>query len=72
MEYKNLEAATNNFSKDYLVGEGGSSRVYKAKLRSGSCGAIKVLIDDHHTMSEFQVKSKPLKIGVCCKVGMYP
>nr|POE75081.1 receptor-like cytosolic serine/threonine-protein kinase rbk2 [Quercus suber] len=38
-----LEAATNNFSHDNLIGEGGYAKVYKGALEDGQLVAIKRL-----------------------------
>ncbi|KAL8462004.1 hypothetical protein ACS0TY_033186 [Phlomoides rotata] len=41
--YKELKAATNEFSPENKIGEGGFGSVYKGKLRNGQMAAIKVL-----------------------------
>ncbi|PWA58332.1 Concanavalin A-like lectin/glucanase, subgroup [Artemisia annua] len=39
--YNDLVSATNNFSQDYKIGEGGFGEVYKGKLNDGEVVAIK-------------------------------
>ncbi|EPS61742.1 hypothetical protein M569_13052 [Genlisea aurea] len=41
--FKELKIATNNFSTENMLGEGGFGCVYKAKLRNGTMAAVKVL-----------------------------
>ncbi|XP_059658226.1 probable receptor-like protein kinase At1g80640 [Cornus florida] len=41
MDYKLLEAATNNFEESNILGEGGFGCVYKAQLGDNSHGAVK-------------------------------
>ncbi|KAJ4764586.1 Protein kinase superfamily protein [Rhynchospora pubera] len=41
--FRELAAATKNFKKDCLVGEGGFGRVYKGRLESGQIVAVKQL-----------------------------
>ncbi|KAL6492888.1 hypothetical protein OROGR_032647 [Orobanche gracilis] len=41
--YKDLKAATNNFSEDYKVGEGSFGAVYRAMLKNGTNVAVKKL-----------------------------
>nr|KAJ0218362.1 hypothetical protein LSAT_V11C300111700 [Lactuca sativa] len=40
---QDLESATNNFSREYLIGEGGYSEVYKGHLEDGQLIAVKRL-----------------------------
>ncbi|CAH1415008.1 unnamed protein product [Lactuca virosa] len=40
---EDLESATNNFSREYLIGEGGYSEVYKGHLEDGQLIAVKRL-----------------------------
>lgn len=42
-KFGELQAATNNFNQESLIGEGTSARVYKAKLKNGKILAIKKL-----------------------------
>ncbi|XP_068657257.1 cold-responsive protein kinase 1-like [Aristolochia californica] len=41
--YKELRAATQDFSPDFKIGEGGFGSVYKGTLKGGEAAAIKVL-----------------------------
>ncbi|KAL6570413.1 hypothetical protein OROMI_014927 [Orobanche minor] len=41
--YKDLKAATNNFSEDYKLGEGSFGAVYRAMLKNGTTVAVKKL-----------------------------
>ncbi|XP_047334469.1 cold-responsive protein kinase 1-like [Impatiens glandulifera] len=41
--YKELRAATNDFSASNKIGEGGFGAVYKGRLKDGTLGALKVL-----------------------------
>lgn len=41
--YKDLKAATNNFSEDYKLGEGSFGAVYRATLKNGTTVAVKKL-----------------------------
>ncbi|KAK2980776.1 hypothetical protein RJ640_009561 [Escallonia rubra] len=41
--YKDLKSATNNFSEEYKLGEGGSGDVYKGIVKNGSIVAVKKL-----------------------------
>ncbi|XP_021661651.1 probable receptor-like protein kinase At1g80640 isoform X2 [Hevea brasiliensis] len=43
MEYELLEAATNNFQENNLLGEGGHGRVYKARVNEKLLAAVKKL-----------------------------
>eukprot|EP00250_Pteridium_aquilinum_P007281 c17032_g1_i1 orf=332-2416(-) len=47
-----LQAATNNFNQENLIGEGSSARVYKAKLKNGKILAIKKLDSSIQTVHE--------------------
>lgn len=44
-----LRRATNNFSPELLIGEGGHSKVYRAKLDDGQAAAVKVLDISPHS-----------------------
>ncbi|XP_030440711.1 cold-responsive protein kinase 1 [Syzygium oleosum] len=41
--YKQLKAATDDFSEAYKIGEGGFGSVYKGRLKGGKIAALKVL-----------------------------
>lgn len=41
--YKELELATNGFSKHNVIGNGGFGRVFRGTLSDGTVAAIKVL-----------------------------
>jgi len=41
--YKQLEAVTNNFHPDFILGEGSAGTVFKAELLDGSYAAVKVI-----------------------------
>merc|ERR1712129_130362 len=43
--YEDLATATNNFSKDGCLGEGGAGAVFRGKLWGGTEVAVKVLLD---------------------------
>ncbi|CAM6082859.1 unnamed protein product [Calypogeia fissa] len=43
MDFSKLQAATDNFSQANLLGEGGSARVFRAKLDGGDYGAVKLI-----------------------------
>lgn len=45
IEYQYIEAATNNFSENNVLGQGGRGRVYKARFNEKSLAAVK-RIDD--------------------------
>ncbi|KAJ6807301.1 receptor protein kinase TMK1 [Iris pallida] len=51
--YKELRRATSNFSSEYLIGKGGSSRVYKGCLSDGKELAVKVLKQSEDVLKEF-------------------
>ncbi|KAH7284938.1 hypothetical protein KP509_33G003200 [Ceratopteris richardii] len=47
-----LQAATNNFSQEKLIGEGTSARVYKATLKNGKILAVKKLDSSIQTVHD--------------------
>ncbi|XP_020202603.1 MDIS1-interacting receptor like kinase 2-like isoform X2 [Cajanus cajan] len=53
--YENIIEATNGFDDKYLIGEGGSASVYKAKLPTGQTVAVKKL---HEVPNEERVDLK--------------
>lgn len=56
-QYEELQLATNYFSKDYLIGEGGSSRVYKGCLANGEKIAIKLSKLSNETSKDFLLEA---------------
>lgn len=58
MEYQLLEAATNNFQENNLLGEGGHGRVYKAHFNDKFHAAVKKLEGiGQDVQREFEVTS---------------
>ncbi|XP_058094359.1 probably inactive leucine-rich repeat receptor-like protein kinase At5g48380 [Magnolia sinica] len=53
MRLNNLLKATNNFSKDNIIGSGRAGTVYKAMLLDGSSLAIRRLHDSEYSHKEF-------------------
>ncbi|CAN6476175.1 unnamed protein product [Victoria cruziana] len=51
--YEVLARATSQFTSDNLVGKGGSSRVYKGRLRDGKELAVKILKSSNDAWKEF-------------------
>lgn len=47
-----LRYATNNFSPDMVIGEGGHSKVYRATLEDGRGAAVKVLKTTRHSVND--------------------
>ncbi|KAJ4777280.1 Nodulation receptor kinase [Rhynchospora pubera] len=65
-----IQNATNNFSPDFRIGQGGSGMVYKAKLENGPVVAVKhsklslvflFLKYDKHTSAELQNEIKTMQ-----------
>ncbi|XP_075511047.1 putative receptor-like protein kinase At1g80640 isoform X1 [Primulina tabacum] len=55
IEYQILVAATNNFSEDNLLGEGGLGRVYEARFNNNLRAAVKeILIGGQEVEREFE------------------
>ncbi|XP_073292015.1 probable receptor-like protein kinase At1g80640 isoform X2 [Primulina huaijiensis] len=55
IEYQILVAATNNFSEDNLLGEGGLGRVYEARFNNNLHAAVKeILIGGQEAEREFE------------------
>ncbi|CAL2279783.1 unnamed protein product [Prunus armeniaca] len=48
-----LRYATNNFNSAMVIGEGGHSKVYRAKLGDGQDAAVKVLKSSHYSAVDF-------------------
>ncbi|KAL9668256.1 hypothetical protein QQ045_002635 [Rhodiola kirilowii] len=61
-----LQAATNNFSRENLIGEGGYSEVYKGQLEDGSHVAIKRLSGE---MSEEMTADFLSELGIIVHVN---
>ncbi|OAY47404.1 protein NSP-INTERACTING KINASE 2 [Manihot esculenta] len=53
-QFKELQVATNNFSRKNLVGEGGFGNVYKGYLQDGTVVAVKRLKDGNAIAGEIQ------------------
>ncbi|KAJ8647348.1 hypothetical protein MRB53_000371 [Persea americana] len=51
--YQELQSATSNFSKDNMIGKGGSSQVYKGQLPNGKELAVKILKPSEDAVKEF-------------------
>ncbi|XP_028763710.1 cold-responsive protein kinase 1-like isoform X1 [Neltuma alba] len=77
--YKELRIATERFSPENKIGQGGFGSVYKGKLRDGTLAAIKVLsADSHQGVREFLTEIKVItsiehenlvKLFGCCVEG---
>ncbi|CAH2050118.1 unnamed protein product, partial [Thlaspi arvense] len=75
-----LSSATNGFSQDMVIGEGGNSRVYLAELEDGRAAAVKVLRDTEssvddlfrevETLSGLKHKNVVQLFGYCYGKGM--
>ncbi|KAF2312780.1 hypothetical protein GH714_040021 [Hevea brasiliensis] len=53
-QFKEIQAATNNFSRKNLIGEGGFGNVYKGCLQDGTVVAVKRLKDGNAIAGEIQ------------------
>ncbi|KAB1216500.1 hypothetical protein CJ030_MR4G023087 [Morella rubra] len=79
--YKELQAATNDFSRANKIGEGGFGSVYKGTLKNGSVAAIKVLsAHSSQGLREFLTEIKVIsevehdnlvKLYGCCAEGSH-
>ncbi|XP_048234462.1 probable receptor-like protein kinase At1g80640 [Ricinus communis] len=58
MEYQLLEAATNNFRENNLLGEGGHGSIYKARFSDKLLAAVKKLEGGQDVEREFQNELK--------------
>ncbi|XP_062011553.1 cold-responsive protein kinase 1-like [Rosa rugosa] len=77
--YKELQNATENFSEDNKIGQGGFGSVYKGTLKDGSVAAIKVLSGDSRQgsrefLTEIEVIASVdhenlVKLYGCCAEG---
>ncbi|KAH6835262.1 hypothetical protein C2S53_012426 [Perilla frutescens var. hirtella] len=76
--YANVQAATDNFSFDNFIGEGGYGIVYRGKLNDGQFVAVKVQKETKaQSCAEFLAEVYPLSfarhtnivtlLGYCCK-----
>lgn len=76
--YSEIKLATENFSKEYLLGEGGYGLVYKGKLKDGQLIAAKVrkesssqgLAEFHseiYVLNFARHKNIVMLLGYCCK-----
>ncbi|THG03754.1 hypothetical protein TEA_021348 [Camellia sinensis var. sinensis] len=61
MRLSDLMKATNNFSKDYIIGSGRTGSMYRATLEDGTSLMVKRLQDTQH--SEKEVVSKMFTLG---------
>ncbi|XP_042046932.1 somatic embryogenesis receptor kinase 2-like [Salvia splendens] len=59
-----LQVATDNFSKENLLGTGGFAKVYKGRLRDGSLVAIKRLKNGNTSGGELQFQSEVKMISL--------
>lgn len=48
-----LSCATNDFSPEMVIGEGGNSMVYRAELDSGCAAAVKVMKNTQNSAEDF-------------------
>uniref|UniRef100_A0A2N9I108 Protein kinase domain-containing protein n=1 Tax=Fagus sylvatica TaxID=28930 RepID=A0A2N9I108_FAGSY len=79
--YKELRFATDNFSHDNKIGEGGFGSVYKGTLKDGTVAALKVLSSDskqgvREFLTEIKVISEVehdnlVKLYGCCAEGYH-
>lgn len=79
--YKELRFATDNFSQDNKIGEGGFGSVYKGTLKDGTVAALKVLSSDskqgvREFLTEIKVISEVehdnlVKLYGCCAEGYH-
>ncbi|XP_004502563.1 proline-rich receptor-like protein kinase PERK10 isoform X2 [Cicer arietinum] len=76
--YSEIQLATNDFSKDNLIGEGGYGHVYKGVLKDGQQVAAKVRKDEStqgfsefhsevYVLSFARHKNIVMLLGYCCK-----
>lgn len=79
--YSNILTATNNFSSDNLLGEGGYGVVYKGKLKDGQLIAVKVQKEENtQGVAELHSEVYGLSfarhtnivtlLGYCCKENL--
>ncbi|KAL1220956.1 Cold-responsive protein kinase 1 [Cardamine amara subsp. amara] len=78
-KYKEIRQATDDFSPEYKIGEGGFGSVYKGRLKDGKIAAIKVLsaesrqgvkefLTEINVISEIQHENL-VKLYGCCVEG---
>nr|QAS62461.1 LRR receptor-like serine/threonine-protein kinase [Sedum alfredii] len=78
--YEDIIEATENFNDKFLIGAGGSAKVYKAKLNNGDTVAVKKLIandmeveeiksfaNEVKTLTKIRQRSIVKLLGFCCK-----
>ncbi|CAM8935020.1 unnamed protein product [Rhodiola kirilowii] len=78
--YEDIIEATENFNDKYLIGAGGSAKVYRAKLINGDTVAVKKLIAEDMEVEEIRSFANEVKtltkirqrsivklLGFCCK-----
>uniref|UniRef100_A0A7N0U8F9 non-specific serine/threonine protein kinase n=1 Tax=Kalanchoe fedtschenkoi TaxID=63787 RepID=A0A7N0U8F9_KALFE len=78
--YEDILEATENFDDKYLIGAGGSAKVYKAKLANGDTVAVKKLVaaemdaeevksfaNEVKTLTKIRQRSIVKLYGFCCK-----
>ncbi|XP_022880492.1 putative serine/threonine-protein kinase [Olea europaea var. sylvestris] len=79
--YTEIQLATNDFSSDYLLGEGGYGRVYKGRLKDGQLIAAKVRKEastqgftefhsEVYVLSFARHKNIVMLLGYCCKENL--
>lgn len=57
-QFKELQAATHNFSSKYILGKGGFGNVYKGYLPDGTVVAVKRLKDGSNSGGEIQFQTE--------------
>lgn len=79
--YTEIQLATNDFSSDNLLGEGGYGRVYKGRLKDGQLIAAKVRKEastqgfpefhsEVYVLSFARHKNIVMLLGYCCKENL--
>lgn len=57
-QFRELQAATHNFSSKHMIGKGGFGNVYKGSLSDGSVVAVKRLKDGSNKGGEIQFQTE--------------
>ncbi|KAH7519712.1 hypothetical protein FEM48_Zijuj08G0066400 [Ziziphus jujuba var. spinosa] len=81
LNYSEIQVATNDFSKENLLGEGGYGHVYKGELRDGQLIAAKVRKEasnqgfaefhsEVYVLSFARHKNIVMLLGYCCKENL--